>query len=84
MAPSVALTSKDNERMIMAGTYTPVTLPFTVSGEKADLLTLLADQRELFKVTLRGITEAQARQRTTVSTLTMKAKPKLCGSIWKT
>ena len=71
MAPSVALTSKDNERMIMAGTYTPATLPFTVSGEKADLLTLLADQRELFKVTLRGITEAQARQRTTVSTLTL-------------
>lgn len=55
----------------MAGTYTPVTLPFTVSGEKEDLLTLLADQRQMFTVTLRGITEEQARQRTTVSTLTL-------------
>ena len=41
----------------MAGTYTPVTLPFSVSGEKEDLLTLIADQRGLFRVTLRGITE---------------------------
>ncbi|MDL9946959.1 DUF664 domain-containing protein [Gordonia sp. ABSL11-1] len=55
----------------MAGTYTPVTLPFTVSGEKEDLLTLIADQRALFKVTLKGITEEQARQRTTVSELTL-------------
>ncbi|MEE3851699.1 DinB family protein [Gordonia sp. LSe1-13] len=55
----------------MAGTYTPVTLPFTVDGEKEDLLTLLADQRGLFKVTLRDVTEEQARQRTTVSELTL-------------
>ncbi|WAC57472.1 DinB family protein [Gordonia sp. SL306] len=55
----------------MAGTYTPVALPFTVAGEKEDLLTLLADQRALFKVTVRGITEEQARKRTTVSDLTL-------------
>ncbi|MFW0783462.1 DUF664 domain-containing protein [Gordonia sp. CPCC 206044] len=55
----------------MAGTYTSVTLPFTVDGEKEDLLTLIADQRELFKVTLRGVTEEQARKRTTVSELTL-------------
>ncbi|AZG47267.1 DinB family protein [Gordonia insulae] len=55
----------------MAGTYTPVALPFTVSGEKEDLLTLLADQRAMFRVTLKGITEEQARQRTTVSELTL-------------
>ncbi|MGC5258291.1 DinB family protein [Gordonia sp. DT218] len=55
----------------MAGTYTSVALPFTVTGEKEDLLTLLADQRALFKVTVRGITEEQARKRTTVSELTL-------------
>lgn len=52
-------------------TYTEVTLPFDVTGEKADLLTLLADQRALFRVALRNITEEQARTRTTVSELTL-------------
>ncbi|GAB93828.1 DinB family protein [Gordonia rhizosphera] len=55
----------------MAGTYTHVTLSVAVSGEKEDVLTLLADQRAMFKITLRGLTEEQARQRTTVSELTL-------------
>ncbi|MCX5043176.1 DinB family protein [Aldersonia sp. NBC_00410] len=53
------------------GTYTSVTLAVDVKGEKADLLTLLADQRALLKVTVRGLTDEQARQRTTVSELTL-------------
>ena len=55
----------------MAGTYTAAEVSVDVTGEKADLLVLLADQRALFRVTLQGITEAQARQQTTVSTLTL-------------
>ncbi len=55
----------------MAGTYTAVELSVDVTGEKADLLLLLTDQRALFKVTVQGITDAQARQQTTVSTLTL-------------
>ncbi|MET1006649.1 MAG: DinB family protein [Propionibacteriaceae bacterium] len=55
----------------MAGTYTAAELSVDVTGEKADLLVLLADQRALFKVTVQGITEEQARQQTTVSTLTL-------------
>ncbi|WP_068279471.1 DUF664 domain-containing protein [Aldersonia kunmingensis] len=53
------------------GTYTSVALTVDVKGEKADLLTLLADQRALFKVTVRGLTDEQARERTTVSELTL-------------
>lgn len=55
----------------MAGTYTTVELSVDVKGEKADLLLLLADQRGLFKVTMKGISKEQARQRTTVSSLTL-------------
>jgi hypothetical protein len=55
----------------MAGTYTSVTLTVPVTGEKADILTLLADQRALLKVTARGLSEAQARERSTVSDLTI-------------
>lgn len=55
----------------MAGTYTAAKLSVDVTGEKADLLLLLEDQRELLKITVRGITEEQARQQTTVSTLTL-------------
>lgn len=55
----------------MAGTYTAVELSVDVTGEKEDLLLLLADQRALFKVTLQGLTEEQSRQQTTVSTLTL-------------
>ncbi|MFT4126964.1 MAG: DUF664 domain-containing protein [Gordonia sp. (in: high G+C Gram-positive bacteria)] len=55
----------------MSGLYTPVTVPADVTGEKADLLAVLADQRNLFRVTLRDITDDQARSRTTVSELTL-------------
>jgi hypothetical protein len=55
----------------MAGTYTDVKLSVDVTGEKADLLLLLADQRALFKVTVQGLTEEQARQQTTISSLTL-------------
>lgn len=52
-------------------TYTPVELTVDVTGEKKDLLTLLADQRGMLKVTVRNLTEEDARKRTTVSELTL-------------
>ncbi|HEY9315704.1 DinB family protein [Williamsia sp.] len=55
----------------MAGTYTPVALSVPVTGEKADILTLLADQRALLKVTARNLSEDQARARGTISELTI-------------
>lgn len=55
----------------MAGTYTPVTLALDVDPERADLLTLLADQRALLRITARGLTDHQARTRSTVSELTV-------------
>ncbi|MER7450439.1 DUF664 domain-containing protein [Nocardia beijingensis] len=39
--------------------------------EREDLIAMLADQRELFRITLRGIDDEQARRRTTVSELTL-------------
>ncbi len=39
--------------------------------EREDLIAMLAEQRELFRITLRGIDDAQARQRSTVSELTL-------------
>jgi hypothetical protein len=55
----------------MAGTYTPVALTVSVTGEKADILTLLNDQRALLKITARDLTDTQARTRSTVSGLTI-------------
>jgi hypothetical protein len=55
----------------MAGTYTEVNLTVDVTEEKLDLLTILNDQRGLLKVTVQGITDEQARQKTTVSDLTL-------------
>jgi uncharacterized damage-inducible protein DinB len=43
----------------------------TLSGERADLLVSLGKAREFLRYTTRGITEEQARQRTTVSELTL-------------
>jgi uncharacterized damage-inducible protein DinB len=43
----------------------------TATGEKADILRMFADQRKNFLYTVRGITDEQARQRTTVSELTL-------------
>ncbi|GAB11582.1 hypothetical protein GOARA_078_00310 [Gordonia araii NBRC 100433] len=51
--------------------YTEVELPVEVDGEKRELLALLRDQRNLFLVALRNLTDEQARQRTTVSELTL-------------
>jgi uncharacterized damage-inducible protein DinB len=42
-----------------------------IDQEREDLIAMLASQRELFRITLRGINDAQARQRTTVSELTL-------------
>jgi uncharacterized damage-inducible protein DinB len=55
------------------GTYTPAELSVDVTGEKRDLLTLLQDQRNMLKVTARGLSDADARKQTTVSTLTIGA-----------
>lgn len=43
----------------------------TLTGEKADILRMLADQRKNFLYTVTGITDEQARERTTVSELTL-------------
>ncbi|GAA5097721.1 DinB family protein [Nocardia iowensis] len=39
--------------------------------EREELIKVLADQRELFRITVRGIDDQQARQRTTASELTL-------------
>lgn len=39
--------------------------------EREDLIAMLDEQRELFRITLRGIDDAQARERSTVSELTL-------------
>ena len=43
----------------------------TVTGERADLLASLARQRHFLRYTTRGLTDDQARQRTTVSELSL-------------
>nr|WP_296777040.1 DinB family protein [Rhodococcus sp. (in: high G+C Gram-positive bacteria)] len=43
----------------------------TITGEKADILRMLAEQRANFLITVRGISDEQARERTTVSELTL-------------
>ncbi|GGL33612.1 mycothiol transferase [Nocardia jinanensis] len=43
----------------------------TGSREREDLVRLLDEQREMFRITLRGIDDEQARQRTTASELTL-------------
>ncbi|MFH9888991.1 DUF664 domain-containing protein [Streptomyces luteogriseus] len=43
----------------------------TTSSEKTDLLAAFAEQRALLLITVRGLTDAQARRRTTVSELTL-------------
>jgi uncharacterized damage-inducible protein DinB len=42
-----------------------------LAGERAELLSALADQRDLLLITVRGINDAQAIQRTVVSELTL-------------
>ncbi|MEU1861623.1 DinB family protein [Streptomyces gardneri] len=48
----------------------PTALP-SLEGERGELLHALAEQRELLLITVRGISDAQAVQRTTVSELTL-------------
>lgn len=55
----------------MANTYTAVELSVDVDGEKKELLTLLADQRALLRITARNLTEEQARALPTVSELSI-------------
>jgi uncharacterized damage-inducible protein DinB len=43
----------------------------TVTGEHADILEMLAEQREMFLITVRGIDDEQARTRSTASELTL-------------
>lgn len=43
------------------------------AGEKADILAMLADQRNSLLITVRGIDDEQARARSTVSDLTLGA-----------
>ncbi|PNG20689.1 DinB family protein [Streptomyces cahuitamycinicus] len=43
----------------------------TTSPEKTDLLAAFAEQRALLLITVRGLTDAQAAERTTVSELTL-------------
>ena len=43
----------------------------TLTGERADLLEALAAHRHFLRFTVRGLTEEQARQRTTASELTL-------------
>lgn len=52
-------------------TNTQPSTTVTPTDERSDLLTMLADQREQFRVTVRGINEEQARLRTTASALTL-------------
>src|ERR1700735_1971896 len=56
-------TMSTSTQALAAGT-TPVT-----SGERADLLAMLAAHRNFLRFTTRGLTDEQARQRTTVSEL---------------
>jgi hypothetical protein len=53
----------------MTTTATTATQPLT--GERADLLDVLHKHRGLFRVTVQGLTEQQARTRSTVSELTL-------------
>ncbi|MEV6292935.1 hypothetical protein AB0M41_21440 [Streptomyces sp. NPDC051896] len=41
------------------------------SGERAELVQALAEQRELLLITVRGLTDAEAARRTTASELTL-------------
>ncbi|MFE1909537.1 DinB family protein [Streptomyces gardneri] len=47
------------------------TTPSPLEGERGELLNALAEQRELLLITVRGIDDAQAAQRTTASELTL-------------
>ncbi|MGW0364577.1 DinB family protein [Streptomyces sp. NPDC002990] len=57
----------------------------SLRGEREELLQALAEQRELLLITVRGITDAQAAQRTTASELTLGGIVKhmgRCEQVW--
>jgi uncharacterized damage-inducible protein DinB len=49
----------------------PTTAPASTGGERADLLEALRRHRDFLRFTVKGISDEQARQRTTVSELTL-------------
>ncbi|MGQ4617572.1 mycothiol transferase [Nocardia sp. R7R-8] len=53
----------------MSTTTTPTTSNQALSGERADLLTMLDKHRFFLRYTVRGLTDEQAAQRSTVSEL---------------
>ena len=55
----------------MATTATPDQRTEQLPAERADLLETLQEHRAFLRFTVRGLTDAQARQRTTVSALTL-------------
>ena len=57
--------------MTAAATSTTATLAGETSDERTDLLQTLRAHRAFLRVTVQGLTEDQARQRTTVSELTL-------------
>ena len=57
--------------MTAAATTTTATPAGTASDERADLLQTLHAHRAFLRVTVQGLTDEQARQRTTVSALTL-------------
>lgn len=57
--------------MTAAATTTTATPAGTASDERADLLQALHAHRAFLRVTVQGLSDEQARQRTTVSTLTL-------------
>lgn len=58
--------------------------PASASGERADLLAMLAKQRHFLCFTVRGLTDEQARQRTTVSELSLGGLIKHVAAVERT
>lgn len=70
---SVVLVEPNPTQETTMSTYTETTLTVDVTGEKRELLTLLQDQRNMLKITARGLSEDEARRQSTPSTLTIGA-----------
>src|SRR3954463_3611706 len=64
-------------------TTTDETQPVT-TGERADLLDVLHKHRDLFRVTVRDLTEEEARTRSTVSELTLGGLVKHVAQVERT
>jgi uncharacterized damage-inducible protein DinB len=55
----------------------------TATGERADILSLLADRRQFLRHTAQGLTDEQANTRSTVSELTIGGLIKHCAEVEK-